>query len=183
MPTPDQIAAVFDFERVFELAAKALLTANNIKAFTSQMIVTSGSADGDAALVAQGWDIINFQKDRPRAELIFTPGAGQKQPRVAVFNGNEFPVETAWKGQYKIDLITGADMRIHAAFRTMVRFVMHTQLLTINGPYLDLHQIQSFHADNGTSPVMKPEDGVFQTTMLFEIDFGILDAAWATLAV
>jgi hypothetical protein len=46
MPTPKQIASIYDFERVMELALKGLFTDNEVKAFTSQMIVGTGDRSG-----------------------------------------------------------------------------------------------------------------------------------------
>jgi len=178
MPTTENIALIYDFERVMETSLKSLFTANNIKAFTSQMIARSGDKEQDAAAVKAGYDLIDFQKDRPRAEIMFTPGAGQGRFVAKVIGDIEMPVETSWKGQFKIDLITAADIRIHAAFRTVVRFIMHTQLLSVNGTSLLLHKIQTFYRDGGTSPVMKPEEGIFQTTMIFDLDFSLEDCAW-----
>src|SRR5690242_7850864 len=109
MPTPEQIAAIYDFQQVMELALKTIFTAQQIKAFTSQMIESTGNSANDQALIDQGWDIINFQKDRPRVEILFTPGAGQDQFRAATINGVEVPVETSWSGQFKLDVITRAN--------------------------------------------------------------------------
>lgn len=190
MPDNAAIALVFDFEHIFEVAIKALFIANAIKAFTSQMTASTGNAAQDAALVAAGWDIIDFQKDRPRVEITFTPGSGAQQWNNKTFTGSvtgynptgEIPVETSWKGQIKLDLITPADMQIHTAYRNFVRFLMHTQLTTLNNTALTLHRIQSFYHDAGTTPVLKPETGLFQTSMLYDLDFSIQDDAWATLA-
>lgn len=181
MPTPENIALIYDFERVMETSLKSVFTQNNVKAFTSQMIVRTGDAAQDGAAVQAGYDLIDFQKDRPRAEIMFIPGAGQGRFVAKFIGGTEMPVETSWKGQFKIDLITPPDIRIHAAFRTKVRFIMHTQLLSVNGTTLRFHKIQNFYRDGGTSPVMKPEEGVFQTSLIFDLDFSLEDCAWDLL--
>jgi hypothetical protein len=62
-----------------------------------------------------------------------------------------------------------------------VRFIMHTQLYTLNGNFLDKHRIQVDVKDGGTSPMMHADEGAFQTTQLFDLDFSIQDDAWATL--
>jgi hypothetical protein len=191
-PTAEQIAEIYDFPRVMEVSLKALFTAREVKAFTSQMIGSTGDAAQDQALIEQGWDIIDFQKDRPRVEIFFQPGAGQGRFRATTVNGIVIPLETAWNGQFKLDVFTLPDIRAHAAFVTMVRFIMHTQLLQVNAFLPDgtqgnpgtllSHRIQSFQKDAGTTPLMKSEEGVFQTSLLTEIDFSIQDDAWATLA-
>jgi hypothetical protein len=180
-PTAEQIAANYDFPRVFEPALKTLLTLREIKAFTSQMTISTGDDAADQALLDQGWEIIDFQKDRPRAEIFFSPGAGQGQFRPLTLNGVELPVETSWSGQFKLDVFTTDDIKIHSAFVTALRFIMHTQLLCLNGNQLTMHRIQVDPRDAGTTPVLAPEKGVFQTTMLTDLDFSIQDDAWATL--
>lgn len=171
---------IYNFERVFEVALKNVLTAANVKAFTSQLVASTGNAEQDAALVAQGWDFLDFQKDRPRAEIFFTPGAGRGQLIPHPLTGEE--TETAWKGSYTIRLITAADMVIHAAFRTQVRYLLHRLRGDLNAVApMTLHSL-NFLADQGTSPVIEPQQGDFQTTMQFEIDFSIQGNAWPLLA-
>lgn len=180
MPTPQQLAAVYDFEAVFENALKAVLTAAEVKAFTSQLIPSTGDAAEDATLAAQGFEILDFQKDRPRVEIFFTPGAGMGQLIQHPETGAE--TETAWKGGYALRLITAADMRIHRAFRTLVRYQCHRLRGVVNGVApMTLHCLQ-FLRDAGTSPTIKSEDGLFESALQFEIDFSIQGNAWAQLA-
>ena len=184
MPTPENIAKVYDFSNVFEVALKTLFTSGptQVKAFTSQMIPTTGDASQDAQLQQQGYEIIDFIKDRPRVEIFFTPGAGQERHEAQNIGGFDTSVETSWKGQFRLDCTTDADIRQHSAFVTMVRYVMHTQLYNgINGKILQNHYIHQFAKDSGTTPMIKTEEGLFQTTLLFNIDFSIQEGAWALL--
>jgi hypothetical protein len=180
-PTAEAIAAIYDFPRVFEVALKTLFTAREIKAFTSQMLESTGDEAADQELIDAGWEIIDFQKDRPRVEIFFVPGAGQEQYRATTIGEDEFPVETSWKGQYRLDVFTRDNIKVHSAFVTAIRFIMHAQLLSLNGSALTLHKIQTFQKDSGTTPMEKPEEGIFQTSLLFDIDFSIQDDAWDTL--
>lgn len=183
-PTAEQLAAVYDFQGIMEVALKSLFIEREIKAFTSQYVVSTGDDAQDAELVEQGFEILDYQKDRPRVEITFMPGAGQDQFAAKIIAGFEMPVETSWSGQFKLDVITAPDIRVHKGFVIAVRFLMHTQLQSVNGSeYLPLHRIQSFAMDAGTSPQMKTDQGDFQTTVLFDIQFSIQDDAWDLLVV
>ncbi len=174
MITPEQYAAVYDFESVLERGLQALLTALNIKSFTTQDFGRNN---------ADGTPVIDFQKDRPRVEILFTTSAGQGQFRPLLVDGIEVPVETSFKGQYRLDIITAPAMSIHAAYRTMIRAVMHTQLLGVNGTDpMTFHRIQRFYQDAGTSPTIKADEGYMRTILSFEIDFSIQNEAWETIA-
>ena len=182
MPANTDIASLYDFEGVMEKALAALFTANDVKAFTSQWIAKTGDKAADAANEAAGFSLLDWQLDTPRVEIFFTPGAGAGQFTNKVIGGVEMPVETSWSGQYRLDLKTTADIRKHAAFRTLGRYLLHTQLLSVNGNALALHHIATFPKDAGTTPMMKGENGFFQTTFLYDIEFSIQDDAWDTLA-
>lgn len=178
-PTPQAIAAVYDFERVLEFALKTVLEAAQLKAFTSQAVPAGNDDAQNADLVAQGYELLDFQKDRPRVEIEFVCGAGQRQFVPHPDTGVE--TEAAWKGQYLLKLVTAADMRLHSALRTMVRYQMQKLRGTINDVApMTLHNLQLL-TDAGTSPVITPEDGVFLSTMNFDIDFSIQADAWAQL--
>ncbi|MDE2103923.1 MAG: hypothetical protein KGL39_42195 [Patescibacteria group bacterium] len=182
MPDSDAIKAIYDFEAVMEMALAQLFDGNQIKAFTTQWIAKTGNAETDAANEADGYSLLDFQLDRPRVMVEFVPGAGAGQFTNKVIAGVEMPVETSWSGQFKIELITAPESRLHASYRTMCRYIMHTQLLSLNGNALTLHKIQSFPKDAGTTPRMKGEDGAFQTIMLFDVDFSVQDDAWNSFA-
>lgn len=182
-PTAEQIASIYDFQGILELALKTLFTLREVKAFTSQMTPSTGDPAADQALIDEGWDILDFQKDRPRVEIIFTPGAGQGQFRATTIAGLEkqVSIDTSFKGQFRLDVFTLPDIAVHKAFVTAVRFIMHTQLLTLNGTTLLRHRIQPDLMDAGTTPITKAEQGTFSTTLLFDVDFSIQDDAWEQL--
>lgn len=187
MPTNDQISALYNFEAVMEMALAQLFIANDVKAFGTQWIPKASTGDAaadaatDAANIALGYSLLDFQLDRPRVEIMFTPGAGAGQFNNKVIAGTEMPVETSWSGQFKVDCITPEDSILHAQFRTLIRYILHTQLQSINGNQLTMHKVQQFAMDAGTTPVLKLEEGVFITTILFDINFSIQDDAWDTL--
>lgn len=177
--TPEQIAALFDFPGIFEPALKTLFTARQVKAFTVQALQSTGDPVADQALIDQGFEIIDFQYDRPRVIIMFTPGAGQLQFRpLQIDEFREVPVETSWSGQFKLDVVTAADIRVHRQFVTAVRWILLTQIYTLNGTVLDKHVIQRDVKDAGSTPAMESDKGDFQTIMLFDLDFSIQDDAW-----
>src|ERR1041385_5820385 len=106
MPTAAQIAAVYDFPFIFENALKAILTDLQVKTFTSQLVPRTGDDAQDAALVEAGYELLDFKRDRPRAEVIFIPGGGQGQFRELNVDGSPMEVETSWAGQYAVRAIT-----------------------------------------------------------------------------
>lgn len=177
-PTPEQIAVVYDFENVLESGLKTLFETVQIKAFTTQDFGATKD-DGNGNQVP----VIDFKKDRPRAEIGFVTGAGQGQFRPIIVDGTEVPVETSFKGRYTLDIFTAPDIKIHSAYRTYIRYFMHTKLIGLNGVApMTLHKIQNFQRDSGTSPIFKSEDGYMRSTLVFDIDFSIQDEAWETIA-
>jgi len=150
---------IYAFEQIFEDAAKALFAAQAINAFTSQ-------------------DAPDFQKDRPRVEITFTPGAGQG--RFIQINGEHR--ETAWKGQYLFRVVTDASAEVHNSFRSNVRAIVHGSLRSIAGTApMIRHMLQPFYMDGGTSPSYSPQDGVYESQMTFDINFSVQADAWAAL--
>lgn len=151
---------IYSFEQIFEDALKAVFTAREVKAFTSQ-------------------DTPDFQKDRPRVEVVFIPGPSQGQYKTV---GGNFR-QTSWKGQFQLRLVTEASAQVHNAFRAVIRSIMHGVGAAINEtPPMDKHKLQPFFADAGTSPRYQPEEGTYETNMIFECDFSVQNSAWAALA-
>lgn len=178
--TTDQniIAAVYDIERALELAFKTAFTAAGITAFTSQMVASTGDAAGDAVLVAQGYDIIDFQKDRPRAEIFVQLGAGQQQWLCNLTTGEE--MEQAWAFNCAVTIVSAADIRQHAALRTMSRFIIQTLRGRVNNVALKKHCVNHV-IDGGTAPTIKSETGDFETRLTFSGGVSIQRDAFATL--
>lgn len=157
--SPEEL--IYGFERVFETSLKSVFDTAQIKCFTTQ-------------------DTFDFQKDRPRVEVMFTPGAGQKQrPYLPAIQEER---EVAFKGQYRLDLITAAAVAVHNDFRTKIRSLVHGLPARINSVEpMQYHKLQ-FINDAGTTPTLKPEDGYYLTVMIYDVDFSIQADAWALLA-
>jgi len=106
---------------------------------------------------------------------MLTVGAGQKR----FHKLTDKNVEAAWKGLLRFDVITGADMTVHSTFRARVRAAAHH--MQVNGDALIQHNLQ-FFTESSTSPTFAPEDGTFQSVLLFDIDFSIQADAWAVFS-
>jgi hypothetical protein len=180
-PSAENIAAIYGVKKVAEQALAVYFAANGIKAYTSIAQPSTGDAAADAALVAEGWSIIDFQKDRPRVEIFATRGAGKG----IYIPHPQFPAvecETAWDINFELLLITAADMRIHLANQVMVDYLLGAARGSINGVApLTRHYLAQF-TDGGTAPVEKPEEGVFQTRFNFSSMISIQRDAWSLLA-
>lgn len=181
MPTAEQLAAVYDFPFIFENALKAVFEAAEVKAYTSQFVARTGEAEADAALVAAGFQLFDFQKNRPRAEIFFQSGDGAQRWHALKVLGTDQEVETSWAGEYKVTCVTRADIRIHAAFVTQCRFLLQTLQPRINGAPLTRHFLQPYALDTGTQRVPKPEQGSFTTDLGLGVNFSIQAQAWAEL--
>ncbi len=157
--TPQQ--KLYFFEFLLAEAVRSVLEDNEVRAYTQ-------------------FTPFDFQKDRPRAEIIFIPGIGNQ-----IF----YPIsdtvarESAWKGNYIIDCITAAENLIHAAFVVKVRSIMHGIGEAVNEvkPTMEFHRIKPWFRDAGTSVVSKPEEDYYQSTLSFEIDYSIQSDGWALL--
>ncbi len=156
---------VYMFEFIFPEAIRAVMAAAQITAYTNFVPP-------------------ELQLERPRVEISFVPGAGQGR-----FHPTQLK-ESAWKGQFTLQLVTGADMAVHGRYVSAVRRLMH-------GPASVFNEVQpmanhsfrppiasessSCFMDSGSTPVMKPEEGVYHTTLVYDVDFSIQDNAWELL--
>lgn len=182
MPAIEQIAALYDFAFIFENALKSLLTANELKAYTSQFIPKSGNADTDAANVAAGFELLDFQRDRPRSEIQFLPGAAAGPGRITLLvDGSLRPVQRSWAGGYNVRVVTRPDIRFHNQSVVFHRYLLATLPPRLNGGYLTKHMMHEEINDAGATPTTKAEDGAFETVLAVNFTFSIQADAWAEL--
>lgn len=182
MPDAADIASVFGFKFIFENALKTVLSTNEVNAFTTQAIERTGDETVDAENEAAGYQLLDFQRDRPRAEIDFTPGAGVGRWHPLPVNGVKFSVESAWGGTYRVLVVTKPDIREHNAMVNAIRFLMLTMGARINDPAtLPKHHIAPQFKDSGSTPTTKAEDGSFTTILAYDINFSIQSNAWTAL--
>lgn len=168
---------LYDFEGILETAAQGVLQDLGLTAATTQ----------DAPL---------FQKKRPRVEIVYKHGAGLGR-FVVIIDGKMATPETAagltpkerfyarresaWLFSLKFQLLTAAQIAVHAEYRAEVRAALAQFWLLINGTRLPRHTVQ-LTKDNGSSDVLvAPEEGIYRTDMSFEGAISIQADAWAAL--
>ncbi len=123
-----------------------------------------------------------FQKERPRIEITAqeTGGAGRPLPEV----GKVHPAigqlrETGWSMQVKLELITGVDLATHRALRAKLRNKMAKICIPLNDA-MPNHLVHSCK-NAGSAPIYKPEDGVYQSTHIYNLDIQATPAAFTAL--
>ena len=137
---------------------------------------------GDAINVAAGYEILDFQKDRPRVEIFFTRGAGQGRFISVNFGDFTTSVETAWTGEYLVRCITEPNIIKHNAFVTQSWFILSTLVPRINNiAPLTNHALANFPKDGGSSDRIDYTEGDYMTVLSFNIDFSVQANAWAQL--
>ncbi len=162
---------VYDFEGAIEKAVSAVFTDQEIVCFTPQ---------GDP----------QFQKNRPRVEATFIPGPGRQQYILVAddfTDGNsDYPHrrESSFGGQLTLSVITDGEngMSAHADYRSKIRNVMSTFQRTVNGLSASVmnHKVQQIR-ENGSSNVYGPQEGYYQTTLNYDLEFSIQANAWLQL--
>jgi hypothetical protein len=116
-------------------------------------------------------------------EVMATLGEGRGQFRQLNVEGVTTAVETSWAIQWRIDLITKMDMADHRKFRNLIRFIMHTQAVRLNGASpMANHKIHDFYLDGGSTLMISSDDNnALQTSMIFNGDISVQDDAWAAI--
>lgn len=152
---------IYDFSGQIEPAIKAVFTDAEVKAFTAQ-------------------EAPQFQKERPRVEVVFVKGQGRGQWfRVP---GETAPRETAWQGALNLAAISSPDIATHNAFCVKIRNIMATIGQQINGNTLPFHKIQNFFVSGGETPSYTVEDGVYRTDISYNVEVSVQNNAWMALA-
>lgn len=181
IPSAQNIAMIYALEKAAELGFKTYLESAGVKTFAGSLLIpSSGDADLDKANVAAGYNIIDFQKDRPRVEIFATLGAG-KQQFIPHPQYPDVECETLWDITIAFNALTRADMMVHDAYRTMVRYLTHSARGVINGVGgMENHYLGTI-TDGGTSPVEVPEQGIFRTILSINSMISVQANAWALL--
>lgn len=160
--TPEE--QVYAFERILPLGLQPVMVAAGIAAFT----IT---------------DAPDLQKDRPRAELFFSAGQGQGIFKQITVDGEPYPAESSWVGQYEIIAVTEDDPEVHLLYLAKLRSIMFRAGPKINATEpMTLHKLQPFIRDGGTLNNWTPQEGAVHSRLLFEVNFSIQDDAWELLS-
>lgn len=168
---------IYDIEGILEAAAQAVLNALSLEAFTTR-------SDPE------------FQKVRPRVEIEATLGGGLGRfvpikdgavvtsPTADVTPSELFFLrrESAWQVRLQFNIITEADITIHAEYRAKVRAALAQLWVSINAPATLPRHVLQLTKDNGSSPIMvQPEQGMMKTEITFDGSVSVVNGAWADL--
>ena len=170
------VADIYGFEQVFEPPVAELFLDAGIIPWTSQ-----GRMTDDGTVIAI--DPKNgFQKDRPRVEIIFTRGAARNRPhQLNPGDPLEAYVESAWKGNLSICLVTDPNPKQHLGFLPQVRFVCAQFPISLNAVKLVNHCWHWPSQETGEVHSYNLKEGHFATFLNFTFDFSIQRYAWALL--
>jgi tetraacyldisaccharide-1-P 4'-kinase len=152
------LAIIYDFETPIQAAFKALLTEAGLSAFTPD-------------------DTIDFQKDRPRVEILFTD-SGANNSRHQICPDGKYRHDL-YKGTVTLAVITnprtenGEQTTTHQEYKAKVRQVM-AEAYTAE---LDDFEIR-YVTPAGSTPKISPEDGVEVSNLVYNIDFNIKATSW-----
>lgn len=116
-----------------------------------------------------------FQQVRPCLVLQLVVGAAMPKPILPVAGTRGILGENralCYNAQTRIDVITNADIETHRAYIAKLRNFTSTFLTRLNGVTLEYHALMGFAAD-GESDVFKPQEGDFQSTLMFNSPFSI----------
>ncbi len=129
-----------------------------------------------------------FQKRRPRAEIVFSLNGSKSPIQYAVIKRTgktDLLRNAAWIGTLDILALSEADIpgkRIHSQYRAKVRNFTQQLMDKINdGVALPYHKIQQ--VVEGNTRVSIKLDGGTQTSLLsFVVNFSVHSGAWAQLS-
>jgi hypothetical protein len=164
-PIEDAIAAVF------KAAEITCLTPLGVQKFEVDEADTSDK------------DALEFQKPRPRVEVVLHPGSnlGLLYPvsgrRVAAGHLRE----QARRAMLTLTIVTKDSILEHRAFVAQVLYIADTLAYeATNSRLLVNHNLSSLRCTGGTAGY-RPQDGVMETLLNFDLDFAVQVAAFAAL--
>jgi hypothetical protein len=151
---------IFGYEKILATALQAVLTTSGLTALTI-------------------FDTLDFQKQRPCVAI--NTVIGQGHGRFKLVNGRF--VESAWRAQYVLQIVTAADASAHSDYLAEVRASVWGMLNSINETSpMSRHAIAMQFRDAGTATDWTPEDGLYSSRWTVDFDFSVQDDAWAELA-
>ena len=170
---------IYDFEAIVEPAVEAVLNSVGI---------ATRSAQSDP----------ENQKPRPRLEVKYVHGSGMSRWVVIVDGQNvqqtpsaadgispkslwQFRRESAWACAIKFTLVTPADPKIHADYRSKFRAQQSNLWVQLNGLALTRHTLNLI-SDGGSGPQLVSDDkAYYRTDFTFNGTISVNADAWAVL--
>jgi len=169
---------IYDYFTPIEEAIAARFTAANLTCYTALGLELLSAESTTSATGEQ-----EFQKARPRVELVLQPGAAKGMLRAQADRKTTFGHmrEKARMASLQMRIITAPQVVAHRAFVAQVLFLCDTLAADVNNTKsLTNHNLQSVRCSGG-SVGYKPEDGDFETTLNFDVEFSVQEYAWDAL--
>lgn len=169
---------IYDFFTPIENAVSAAFARNGVACY-SPLGLQELDAAGAADPTLEG----EFQRPRPRLEIVLHPGAsrGMFVPKAGRRVAAGVLREKARAAQLHMAVITKPDIVEHRAYLAQVLFLCDTLAYDANQTdTLTNHALQSIKCQGGQLDY-KAEDGVFQTDLMFDVDFSVQEQKWAEL--
>ena len=171
---------IYDFFTPIEDAIASAFKLGGVTCYTplgEQQLNEAAIADPDHAE--------QFQKKRPRVEIVLHPGASKgilvAQAGRRVTSGHLR--EKARAATLDVNLITEPDIVKHRAFVARILFLTDTLAHDANETKsLTNHFLQSIRCQGG-SLSYNGEEGHYQTSLVFDVDFSVQETAWPALEI
>lgn len=157
-----ELAVIYDFETALESAVKTVLTAQGLVVYVSN-------------------DVEELQRQRPRVELQMVVGSAtdHRTTHDSIYRCD------CYTGQMVASIVTnsGDGTAGHASYRAQVRAAFGVVESTLTDDANDADTLLPDHSVNrffesGTSPTVKPDDGYYESRLVFDLHFNIRPASW-----
>jgi hypothetical protein len=151
---------VYDFEVIIPTAVATILEALDLDAYTIA-------------------DTIDFQKKRPRVEVVYHHHGDTNPKRMAKLPDGTYR-SSAFRGELRLFAISAADETgklEHSRYRSMVRNAIAALEPSVNETQLPLHKIQFVQTGQEETGV-RQADGYQQTTFSITVDISMQQDAW-----
>lgn len=149
-------AQIYDFETAIETAVKRILEDAGLNCYATQ----------DAAAL---------ERLRPRVEIQFTVGPATDHLQQV----GEQMVHDAFTGSLILsavtDMIDGIDS--HTSYRSGLRAIGAQLIYDLDDDALPFHDINQV-MPAGSTPVVSPSDGLFESRQVYTVHFNIKQSAW-----
>ncbi len=176
--------AIYDYQTPIEEAIASVMVANEVTCYTplGEQIIVDGLKSSPDALQ-------QFEKKRPRIEIVLTgvSGIGRLWPYGSKKGASGFNREQAYSGQLTVRVITEANIVTQRAYLSLVQNLMDTIGAAANvATKADGSLIMPYHCiggirKTGDTPNYAPQDGLIETMLTYNLDFSVVDTAWALL--
>lgn len=148
-------AEIYDYESAIESAVKALFTADEVTCYTPA-------------------DDPEFQRSIPRVELQVIAGPATGHIQLLTLDGeHESHVYDSWTGALLIACITKAQHAEHVSYRAHIR----AKLARVRQGTMDHHNLIDL-TPAGTTPMLKPQEGIYESRLTYSIAFCVKKSAW-----